>query len=624
MRKILAAILAAVLLLQTGLLVNEPQKAYAATAKADKVIRALDIMKTDKGEIGADTDEITRAQFAQLLVNLSTQKDSIARTSNISLFKDVSQKHWAASYIKTAVTNGWMSGYINGSFKPDSGVTLIEAVSGVLKLLGYSDSDFSGNITGGKLALYQSKKLNKNITVTLSYSYLNYSNCVNLFYNVLNGTTKDGMNYATVLGYTLDAAGEVDYLSLVNTGTQGPIIADNSWSSEIPFSIETATFYKNDIKCNYTDIDKYDVLYYSESFETVWAYDTKITGTLTGVNPDLINPTSVTVAGTEYQFENSTASTEFSSVGSIQRGDVITLLLGKNGEVAGVLSLDEYNTRITGLVLNVGTHLVKDNKGDYINTSYVDFVDAEGNRYTQDYDSTVFNFNEEDLIRITYENGVAAVSEYSMPGFSFEDATVSSDAKTFGSMKFASNVHILDYHEGTYIKVYPTRLANMVIMNRMIRYYATDVSGQITDLILNNVTGDMDSYGIYTGYTYGGGSGVYHYLLDGKEGAFTTANFTDLTPTEGPAGFVIQDGSIASSYSLTGTPVSSVGNTTITSGAVKYPLADKVSVYYLSNGKYAATSINNIDLSKQRVTAYYDKAITLGGRIRVIVAESTN
>ncbi len=624
MRRILAVILAAVLLLQTGLLVNEPQKAYAATSKAEKVIKALNIMNTDKGEIDSSASKITRAQFAQLLVNLSTLKDSVAAASNVSLFKDVPKKHWAAPYIKTAVTNGWMTGYINGSFKPDSGVTLIEAVSGVLKLLGYSDSDFSGNITGGKMALYRSKKLNKNITVTSSSANLNYSNCVNLLYNVLNTTTKDGKNYASLLGYSLDSSGEIDYLSLVNTGTQGPIIADSSWTSKIPFSLVNATFYKNDVKCNYSDIDEFDVLYYSESFETVWAYNSKITGTLTSVNPDLINPVSVTVAGTEYKFENSTASLEFSSTGSIQKGDVVTLLLGKNGEIAGVLSVDEYNTTITGLVLNVGTHMVKDSQGVYSSASYVEFVDAKGNLYTQDYDSTAVTFSKEDLIRISYENGSATISKLEGQRTDLDNAAVSSDGKTLGSKKFASDVHILDYHKGTYTKVYPSRLSGMILLNTMIKYYATDASGEITEMILYNATGDMDTYGIFAGFTLSGASSMYQYIVDGKTNSLMINSFDDVTVTVGPAGFVIKNGSLASSYSLTGIPVTVIGNTTVTSGTEKYPLADKVSAYYLSEGKYTLTTLDNINPSKQKVTAYYDKAITLGGRIRVIVAEAAN
>lgn len=622
MRKVIAFILATTLLLSGLIPASETKNAFAATVNAGKIIKALEIMETDQGTISTDATKITRAQYAQLLVNLSGKKDEVAASSNTSLFKDVSRKYWAAGYIKTAVANNWMSGYLDGSFQPNKGITLIEAINSILRLLGYSDSDFSGNLTENKLALYKSKELNKNVTVTKTTSYLSYDNCINLFYNTLKAKSKDGKVYAETLGYSLDSDGEINYLSLINTGTEGPIIAEDSWTTEIPFPIYSATFYKNDTKCTYIDIKKYDVIYYSEASDTIWAYDTKVTGVITAINPDLLNPTSITVAGVEYQFETSAASLEFTSLGTVEKGDIITLLLGKNGAIAGVLSLDEYNTKVTGVVLSTGTHTVQNSNGEYISTGYVTYVDPAGNKYSQDYDSSLINFTQGDLIRITYKDGNASVTEYSMPTVTFNNATVNSTGTMLGTVSFSSNIQILDYYEGSYTAVYPIRLVNMIIQDSKILYYDTNVDGEITNLILVNATGDLDSYGIYTGFAYSGSVGTYQYILDGKAGTLSKSSYSSYTTEIGPAGFTYTNGSISGSYSLTKTAVTSLGTTTIASGSVKYPLAEKVSVYYLSDGVYTATTIDKINLSKYNVTAYYDRAITLGGRIRVLIAES--
>ncbi|MDF2942508.1 MAG: hypothetical protein K0S01_1366 [Herbinix sp.] len=622
MRRIIALLLIALLLLPIGISAAEVKQVSAASNKAEKVINALGIMKTDKGIISEGTEKITRSQYAQLLVNLSDLKDATAVSSNVSLFGDVSKKHWAAGYIKTAISKGWMSGYLDGTFKPNNGVTLIEAINGVLRLLGYTDSDFAGNIVGSKMALYTSKELNKNITVSIKTAYLSYSNCVNLFNNTLNAKTKEGKVYAETLGYTLDSNGELDYLSLINTGTEGPIVADDSWTSKIPFSIHQATWYKNDLKCSYTDIDEYDVLYYSESSSTVWAYDTKVTGTLQSINPDLLAPASVTVAGVDYKLESSEASLAFSSVGSVEKGDIVTLLLGKNGAIAGVLDLDEYNTTITGVVLSVGTHLIENEEGNYVNSAYVTYVDAGGNKYSQDFDDDNLNFVEDDLIRVTYQDGVSSVKEYEKYEFIFGNNLVNSNGTVIGNAKLASNVKILDLYEGKYTKVYPIRLADVTMNDTMIYYYATNYNGEITEIILRGATGDLDEYGIFTGYSYTGNTGAYNYVINGKDGMFTTTTFKNLSSTQGPTGFKYEGTNISATYQLTDTPVSAIGNTTITSKGTKYPLAEKLSVYILSNEKYNATTIDKIsDLSKYKVTAYYDKAISLGGRIRVIVAE---
>lgn len=623
MRRLIALLLVTFLLIPTTFTASGTNQAFAASQNAKKVINALNIMETDQGEIKSTATKITRAQFAQLLVNISDQKEMIA-VSNTSLFKDVKKSYWAAPYIRTAVNKGWMSGYLNGTFKPEQGVTLIEAVNGVLNLLGYSDSYFSGNLTQSKLAFYKAKKMNNNIKVTKASSYIDYDDCVNLLYNALNTSNKEGRVYAEVLGYSLDSRGEVDYVSVINTGTDGPIIAKDNWSSSLPFNIDSATVYRNDTKVSYTDIRKYDVIYYSESFKTIWAYDTKVTGVISAINPDLINPTSVTVAGVEYKFETSEASVDFASLGQYEKGDVVTLLLGKNGGIAGALSSNEYNATVTGLVLDVGTHLVLNEDGNYVSSAYVTYVDARGNKYNQDYNSNTLYFTKKNLIRIQYDNGKATVSKYSIHAPGWNNSTVDSKGEKLGTKKLASDIHILDYSNGSYKTIYPARLANTIIMDSSILYYQINVDNEITDLILNNVTGDMDGYGIYTGYNSTGSSGTYNFILNGTEGKLSKYTYADFTTTTGPVGFSYEDGNIVASYSLKKLPVGEIGTSSITSGSVKYPLAENLSVYVLSNGSYSLSSLNKINLSKYTVTAYYDKAVSLGGRVRILIAEPIN
>ena len=53
----------------------------------------------------------------KMLVSASTYKDKVSGASNSSPFKDVPYTHWAAGYIKTAVEQGWLTGYLDGSYK---------------------------------------------------------------------------------------------------------------------------------------------------------------------------------------------------------------------------------------------------------------------------------------------------------------------------------------------------------------------------------------------------------------------------------------------------------------------------------------------------------------------------
>ena len=64
--------------------------------------------------------------------------DQVSGSAYRTLFSDVSGSHWAASYINLACEEGLVSGYGNGTFGPDDPVTVGQAVTVVLRLLGYT------------------------------------------------------------------------------------------------------------------------------------------------------------------------------------------------------------------------------------------------------------------------------------------------------------------------------------------------------------------------------------------------------------------------------------------------------------------------------------------------------
>lgn len=589
-----------------------------------QVMEAMGIMKA--GSTSSESETVTRAEFASMLINMSSIKSTTAAKSTTSIFKDVSRDYWASGYIQAAVTNGWMSGYLDGTFKPNKAITLQEAVGGVVKLLGYTSSDFSGSVGSGQMALYTSKGLNRNITKTARQVLLK-TDVANLLYNTLTTTGKDGKIYAETLGYTLDENGEINYLSVINGDIEGPIIADDNWKSEIPFSITTAvTFYRNESKSNLTEIEEYDVLYYSKNINTIWAYDTKVTGTVKDINPNRLSPSSVTIAGNEYTLGTNAMSLEFSTMGNVDVGDTITILLGKDATVVGVLSLDEYNATITGIVTKTGEHMTTDENGDLINTNYVEFVDAKGSVYQQDYDMEYISFSEGNIARVTYKDGAATVSKYEIESRNFGDNTFSSNASTLGGIPLASNVKILDYSNGNYITIYPDRLSGVILGGSTVLYYEMNATGEITQLILNNVTGDLYEYGVITGITFtNSGTATLNYMLGGT--AFTTSPQLEkgYNLDLGPKGFLFEGNNLSDTLTLTGVTIVSVGSTTVQTSDGKYPLSDTAEVYYLVGGKYAATTLDKVsDRTKYELTGYYDKTIQTGGQVRVVIAEKIN
>lgn len=595
-------------------------KQVNAASKAEQVIDALGIMNTDQESNKESTEIVTRSQFAQMIVNLSIYKGKVAGKSNVALFRDVPRDHWASGYILTAVSQGWMTGYLDGTFRPDKGITLQEAASAAIKLLGYTKNDFSGNVIGGQMTLFKSKKLNKSIGIS-EKAYMRVEDCSNLFYNTLNATTRDGKVYAEAIGYVLNANGELDYLSFIDSDMEGPIIAHDRWKNEIPFSVTSATIYKDGVKTSYGAISDYDVLYYSENIKTIWAYDNKVTGTVQSINPDYISPKSVTLAGKEYTLGSSDARSEFSSMGDVQKGDLVTLLLGKNDTVAGVLSINEFNVTITGVVLETGKHVIEKKNDDIYHGGYVNYVDAAGNVNQQDYDEKAVTFEKGNLIHVEYKDGIAKVSKYPAGSNAFNNSVFSEDGSKLGRTNLASNVKILDYKDGQYTSVYPERLAGVSIGSSSIYYYNTNANNEISELILNDVTGDLDKFGIFTGFNDSGFKSLYEYIIDGKKGSTTLDTYDNISLDQGPVGFEYKDNTIIGTYKLTGVTVKSIGSATIQDGSVIYPLSDRCSVYVKMDDDYVLTTLDKVsDLSKYYLQAYYDKAPVLGGRIRVITA----
>lgn len=75
---------------------------------------------------------ITRAE----LVTMATRFVELPEASGVQ-FSDLAG-HWAESYVQKATAAGWISGYPNGTFKPDANVTRAEAMALINRMLSRS------------------------------------------------------------------------------------------------------------------------------------------------------------------------------------------------------------------------------------------------------------------------------------------------------------------------------------------------------------------------------------------------------------------------------------------------------------------------------------------------------
>lgn len=73
--------------------------------------------------------------------------------------------------------------------------------------------------------MYRNLKLDRGVTAQKSTDVLTRQDTLYLFYNLLSTNTKEGTPYINKLGYSLNAAGEVDRVALVNGVMEGPVVA---------------------------------------------------------------------------------------------------------------------------------------------------------------------------------------------------------------------------------------------------------------------------------------------------------------------------------------------------------------------------------------------------------------
>lgn len=325
----------------------------------NNVIQLSGIMDT-KGDL---SQTMTRGEFAKALVLASSYKDSAA-ASSIAAANDVPASNEYAPYIRIALRQGWMRTYLGGQFKPDEPVKMQDATKAILTLLGYTDEDFSGDLSASRLAAFNSLELNEEIGQKALTDTLNVQECVNVFYNLLKASPKSGSGiYGSLFELTLASDGEIDPNDLMESSMTGPLLVRSidELKKTIPFDVESANLYFNGYSSRYMSYDSairqngWLVVYYNEGNNTVWAYgedfgDSQyhvVKGELTKIYYEannIVSPTSIVLDdNTTYLLGSSEVKFMLGINGDIKLGDDVVLICQTNtGTDSDGNDLDSY------------------------------------------------------------------------------------------------------------------------------------------------------------------------------------------------------------------------------------------------------------------------------------------
>ena len=324
---------------------------FAATKAGQEmrtqVLYLSDIIENDNNMNGG----LSRAEFAKMVVKASPYKDSVSSVAVSGAFNDVDVANPYASYIKIATEKGYMTSYLGGLFKPNDYMTYKDLIRACLALLGYENSDFTGNQVNGRLQTFTSLKMDENIEKQ-NADIVTKKDCVNALYNTLKTDKKSGGSYGPSVfsKMKVNSDGELNASGLIKTKLEGPFILQRGGEAlnlAVPFSLEGANIFKNGASSNVEDImrdlnhDGYLVYYYNTTTKTLYVYGegaSMESSTLVKkgyINHiyynanDTITPASVEINLSRYSLGNSEMKFAFSYTGTLHVGDEIIYIYTK-------------------------------------------------------------------------------------------------------------------------------------------------------------------------------------------------------------------------------------------------------------------------------------------------------
>ena len=489
------------------------------TAQNVEVLRLLGVIEGNGAGQFNPSGLLTRAEFCKMVVVLMGKGSDAMRYKTVTIFPDVRATHWAAGYINLAVRQSepkLLAGLPDGTFQPDSYITYGQAVTILMRVLGFADKDSGGIWPDGYINLAKSTGVSAGVSLTGSAN-ITRAQAAQLFVNVLS-TGKDGKGYmpagctkgdkevtlVSMNGDKLRISGEKDPKTLVRpssssalnglkgyllTNSDGKVVtfvpktssttgaavsnaavilpADKSTSgiSALTDGRTDYTVYRNGVLSSVSALRKNDVVTYDAVSNTVYVCDTRVTVYYESCEPSPSAPVSIKVlGGTSFDV----LPTAQQSLSKFKPGKTMTILLTSDGAVAGAVEGD-YSARGNAI------GIVSGSKVQLLCGSTTIDLSLTG--------MTVDSKLDGKLVSIS-SSSKTSVGLYAKTGGVSGDLNVREG--TLGSKKLASGVLIFD--DGVLKNL--SDLTDVSVPQSRISYARTNANGEIDLIALSSTSGE--------------------------------------------------------------------------------------------------------------------------------------
>ena len=489
------------------------------TAQNVEVLRLLGVIEGNGAGQFNPSGLLTRAEFCKMVVVLMGKGSDAMRYKTVTIFPDVRATHWAAGYVNLAVRQSepkLLAGLPDGTFQPDSYITYGQAVTILMRVLGFADKDSGGIWPDGYINLAKSTGVSAGVNLTGSAN-ITRAQAAQLFVNVLS-TGKDGKGYTpagctkgdkevtlvSMNGDKLRISGEKDPKTLVRpssssalnglkgyllTNSDGKVVtfvpktssttgaavsnaavilpADKSTSgiSALTDGRTDYTVYRNGVLSSVSALRKNDVVTYDAVSNTVYVCDTRVTVYYESCEPSPSAPVSIKVlGGTSFDV----LPTAQQSLSKFKPGKTMTILLTSDGAVAGAVDND-YSARGNAI------GIVSGSKVQLLCGSTTIDLSLTG--------MTVDSKLDGKLVSIS-SSSKTSVGLYAKTGGVSGDLNVREG--TLGSKKLASGVMLFD--DGVLKNL--SDLTDVSVPQSRISYARTNANGEIDLIALSSTSGE--------------------------------------------------------------------------------------------------------------------------------------
>ena len=163
----------------------------------------LNLFKGYEDGTFAPEGEITRAEFAAIVVRLKGQEAQANGAKAATMFADVPADHWAAGYVNIAVQAGIINGYGDGNFGPEDQVEYQDAITMMVRALGYEPAIGAAGYPTGYLTKAGELGLTTNVNGTNGVA-INRGAVAQIAFNALDVPLMTQSGYGTFTQYVVN------------------------------------------------------------------------------------------------------------------------------------------------------------------------------------------------------------------------------------------------------------------------------------------------------------------------------------------------------------------------------------------------------------------------------------